>query len=323
MVDQDIQMADPMAALTAQMQTLMTVVLDLQQRLEPQVTPAAAGPAGGPSEPTPPPDHGQRLSAKQPDPNIYYGDKEKLEPFIAQVTLKLTVNRDRYPTEPERVAYAISRLGGDALAQIVPFIANGTDLDLLPTLDFTFEILRRAYGVSDRHAESVRKLRNLKQKNREFIAYYAEFERYMADCDYSDQAKIDCLLFGLNQELLNALSTQPAIPRNFPELVQLLINVDSAQRYLSEIRAANQWHTQPAPSRTAPRNPLTPVPRAASVPAGDPMDLDAARQTERERRWTHGLCFYCGESNHTARYCPRKRARSPRLQVQAESGPKN
>src|ERR1700735_3915915 len=81
----------------------------------------------------------------------------------------------------------------------------------LPSRSFTFEILRRAYGVSDRHAESVRKLRNLKQKNREFIAYYAEFERYMVDCDYSDQAKIDCLLFGLNQELLNALSTQPVI----------------------------------------------------------------------------------------------------------------
>jgi Retrotransposon gag protein len=317
MVDQDIQMADPIAALTAQMQTLMTVVLDLQQRLEPQVTQAAAASAGGPTEPTPPPDHG--LSAKQPDPEIYYGDKEKLEPFIALVTLKLTVNRDRYPTEPERVAYAISRLGGDALGQIVPFIANGTDLDRLPTLDFIFEILRRAYGVSDRHAESVRKLRNLKQKNREFIAYYAEFERYMADCDYSDQAKVDCLLFGLNQELLNALSTQPAIPRNFPELVQLLINIDSAQRYLGEIRSANQpWRTQPAPRPTQPTPPAY-IPRAASTPAGDPMDLDAARQTERERRRILGLCFYCGESNHAARSCPRKRARGPRLQVQAEN----
>jgi hypothetical protein len=47
---------------------------------------------------------------------------------------------------------------------------------------------------------------------REFIAYYAKFERYMADCDYSDQGKIDWLLFGLNREPpLDALSTQPII----------------------------------------------------------------------------------------------------------------
>jgi hypothetical protein len=76
-------------------------------------------------------------------------------------------------------------------------------------------ILRRAYGVADRHAEAVRKLRGLKQKNREFTAYYAEFERYMADCDYSDQGKIDWLLFGLNRELLNALSTQPTTSWNW------------------------------------------------------------------------------------------------------------
>jgi hypothetical protein len=135
MTDQDVQM-DPMTALTAQMQTLMTVVLSLQQRL-----------AESSSEPTPPPPPVQheQLSAKQPDPDIFYGDKEKLEPFIALVRLKLTVNRDRYPTEPERVAYAVSRLGGDALNQVAPFIGRGTDLDALPTLDFIIEILRRAY----------------------------------------------------------------------------------------------------------------------------------------------------------------------------------
>ena len=318
MTNEDVQM-DPMAALAAQMQTLMTVVLDLQQRLEPQAVPAppAEGSTNAPRA-TPPLDHEHRLSAKQPDPDIYYGDKEKLEPWIAQVRLKLTVNRDRYPTEPERAAYAISRLGGDALAQVVPFIGEGTDLDDLPTLDFIVSILRRAYGVADRHAEAVRRLRRLKQKNREFIAYYAEFERYMADCDYSDQGKTDCLLFGLNRELLNALSMQPNIPNNFMELVQLLTNIDSAQRYLGEIRATSQpWRVQsPLP---APRTPVAHVPRAANAPTGDPMDLDAARQTERERRRTFGLCFYCGESNHTARYCPRKRAQGPRVQVQTEN----
>lgn len=65
----------------------------------------------------------RRLSTKPPNPSIYYGDKNKLEPFIAQLRLKITVNSDHYPTEPaaERIAYAVSR---DALAQVAPYISK-------------------------------------------------------------------------------------------------------------------------------------------------------------------------------------------------------
>jgi hypothetical protein len=36
--------------------------------------------------------------------------------------LKITVNSDHYPTEPERVAYAVSHLRGDALVQVAAYI---------------------------------------------------------------------------------------------------------------------------------------------------------------------------------------------------------
>jgi hypothetical protein len=112
---------------------------------------------------------------------------------------------------------------------------------------------------------------------------------------YSDQAKVDWLLFGLNQELLNALSMQAAIPNDFVELRGTSPAVD--QYRLCSKSSQLPLHTSP------------------ELP-------QAARQTEREPRRVLGLCFYCGESNHAARYCPRiihKRAQGPRLQVQAEN----
>ena len=42
--------------------------------------------------------------------------------------LKITVNSDHYPTEPERVAYAVSHLRVDALVQVAAYIEkNGPD----------------------------------------------------------------------------------------------------------------------------------------------------------------------------------------------------
>jgi Retrotransposon gag protein/Zinc knuckle len=327
---------EPVAALAAQVQQLATMVFALQERIAQQpeqeriieMQPEPPNSEELASAPTPEPSTPQpaniqngsdsRLSTKHPDPETYFGDKEKLEPFIAQLGLKLIVNHDRYPTEPQRVAYAISRLGGNALIQVTPFI-NGRTLDRLPTLETIIEILRRAFGVSDRHAEAVRRLRSLRQKNREFIVYYAEFERCMADCDYSDQAKVDWLLAGLNQELLNALSNQSRIPTDFAELVELLTRIDSAQRYLTGIKAANQPLRTPISDRvprSQPASTTTSAPAAPVISAGgDPMDLDATRQRERERRRLLALCFYCGEPGHKAHDCPRKKAPGPRLRV--------
>ena len=55
--------------------------------------------------------------------------------------LKITVNSDHYPTEPERVTYAVSHLRGDALVQVAAYIEK-TDLHQPPTLDFIVEIFR-------------------------------------------------------------------------------------------------------------------------------------------------------------------------------------
>ena len=55
--------------------------------------------------------------------------------------LKITVNSDHYPTEPERVAYAVSHLRGDTLVQVAAYIEK-TDLHQPPTLDFIVEIFR-------------------------------------------------------------------------------------------------------------------------------------------------------------------------------------
>ena len=46
---------------------------------------------------------------------------DKLDSLLAQLKIKFLVNRDQYPSEPERIAYTIGGLGDNALKQVIPF----------------------------------------------------------------------------------------------------------------------------------------------------------------------------------------------------------
>jgi len=58
---------------------------------------------------------------KLPDPELYAGERgDKLHQFIFALETKLRVNVDRYSITDARLAYAFTRLTGNASAQILP-----------------------------------------------------------------------------------------------------------------------------------------------------------------------------------------------------------
>ena len=73
----------------------------------------------------PEPSENSRLSKKLPNTDKFSGDSKDLDRFINQIYQKLTVNRDRFRTPEERMAYVTSRLTGTAYAQVAPRIRFG------------------------------------------------------------------------------------------------------------------------------------------------------------------------------------------------------
>ena len=54
------------------------------------------------------------LSTKLPDPSVFTGNKHVLfDDWKMRIQDKLVHNRDHYPTESFKIAYVITRLGGD------------------------------------------------------------------------------------------------------------------------------------------------------------------------------------------------------------------
>ena len=64
-------------------------------------------------------------STKYPDAPMFSGlVRTELRPFVTKLRLKLHFNGDRYPTEQDKLAYAVQRLEDLALAQIIPFVED-------------------------------------------------------------------------------------------------------------------------------------------------------------------------------------------------------
>lgn len=246
----------------------------------------------------------QRMS----DPALFDGTREKLRPFLTTLHLKLC-EPGSFPNEQAKLRYTVGRLEGAALDQVTQYMR--TDTIDLPDIGSLVATLEAAFGDPDRIGTAERKIRQLRQLNKDFSAYYAEFQRYAADVTWNDAARMSALRDGLNNELKDALIYAPA-PADFPGFVSLLQRMDTSIRARNQERSRNtpreSWSRQPAATPSAP----VPAPVAAPANFGPaPMDLSAGRRTltqeEKNQRMAEGRCLYCGGLGHMARNCPNKR----------------
>jgi hypothetical protein len=225
-----------------------------------------------------------------------------------------------FPDEQSKMRYAFNRLSGLALRQILPHVRGNGEIDLGDLTDF-IQLLEAGFGDPDRVATAERNMREIKQKNREFSQYYAEFQVIAADLDWNPSALRNALRSGLSEEM-NDSFIHTNMPEELPAFVTLCQKRDNQIRQRKAEKAAQHQWTSPTGSPSAPRAPAPPkAPEAA--PAGTlagytgpaPMDLSAGRRRntdeERAKRFADGRCLYCGGFNHRAVDCAvRKKARS-------------
>jgi hypothetical protein len=176
--------------------------------------------------------------------------------------------------------------------------------------------LEEAYGDPDRVNTAERALATLCQGNRDFVAYYAEFQCLIVDLNWNDVAKRVALHRGLCEELKDILSTQD-LPEDWSRYVALVKRRDMQYRTCKAEAHRSSSQTKPATMPTAHNtspNPAQNAPHPTSSGSGHfgpaPMDPSAARRRlspeERQKRIDENRCLYCGSFNHMARDCPNK-----------------
>ena len=255
-------------------------------------------------------------SEKIPDPSIFDGTRSKLDDFITDIRLKLQYNDDRFMDDGHKFAYIVSRTSDKAKDQLRPFISSPDNLTAVrPTSAEALLILQRAFGDPDRKGTAQRTITTLRQKNKEFASYLAEFQRHIEYTEWNDEAKKSALLAGLSTELKTHLITVDVESMILAQVIALCQRIDNRHRAtqsaLNFFRSASTGAAVPKGNASRPAwNAVSAPPTPAPNP--DAMDLSVARSrprgpltaAEKERRRALGLCFYCGGPGHSASTCP-------------------
>jgi hypothetical protein len=244
-------------------------------------------------------------SEKHPDPDRFDGSRSKLRGFLGQLRLKVS-DRQRFPNDQDQLRYAASRLEGPALDQVLPYLRD--DRVDLANFAALIKILENAFDDPDRAGTAQRRLRSLKQGNKEFSVYYAEFQRYAPETGWDEVAKRFALQEGLSRDLQTALVAVDE-PENLDRFVELCQKIDQKLRRLSPQSRTNQ-----NPPRNSTYPPPSTSPSTSTGTHPGPMDLSASRRTltpeERITRMREGRCLYCGGLGHMAKECPKKSPRT-------------
>jgi len=269
-----------------------------------------------PPVPHQPEERGQKF----PDSLDFSGsDRTQLRGWIAQLRMVIRHTPSKFPDEQAKMRYAFNRLSGLALKQILPHVRDNGDIGL-EDLPAFIQLLEAAFGDPDRVATAERNMKEIKQKNREFSQYYAEFQVIAADLDWNPSALRNASRSGLSEEMKDSF-IHTDMPDELPAFVTLCQKRDNQIRQRKAEKAAQHRWTTSIGSPSAPRAPVPPK-TSEAAPAGSvagytgpaPMDLSAGRRRisdeERAKRFADGWCLYCGGFNHRAVDCAvRKKAR--------------
>lgn len=291
---------------------------------EPVVEKPVATPVGTSVSITTPSSEAAGLSERLPDPDKFEGDRKDLRRFMAQIQEKMTVNLDRFPTPQSRMAYVNNRLKGAPYAQILPYIKKG--VCTLNDYQDILDVLERAFGDPNRVNNARNELFCLRQTNKEFGTFFAEFQRLALEGEMPEETLSTLLEQAISRELRSMLMHNQPPSREYHQFAGFLQDLENRRRqyaanpppviktYAATARPVQRpqspRHTSPAVPKPVEQSwrSATPGEEPAKTYHHEPMDLSASRRPVQKTlgpsRYETGACFRCGSLEHQIKDCP-------------------
>ena len=254
-------------------------------------------------------------SEKLSDSELFDDKHSELQLFLASLHLKLIHNHDWFSTVFKHLTYFFSCLTGNIQNQILSYVTvmgvNFADERSL------FSHLELAFGNSDHKGTPQCQIQTLHQRNWEFSIYFAEFNHYVQNTEYNDEAKKSALMIGLSEELKRLLIHSDMQNMSLQKLtshcqkldnqywVNLAVSSQSIQpqNTVYSISLINHFFiSTPSSSSSSIYTSLSSVElmnlSAAQIRPWSSLVLKKKNQHQENR-----LCLYCEQLNHIVTVC--------------------
>ena len=284
------------------LEQLQETIRDLQARLQEAEARARRDqpPHMAPLAPAPVAPAPSRIKVAVPDE--FTGNVDTTDRFIKQLGLYFLARQTDFPTDMDRVIFALSYMkGGTASAwadQATGDILEGR-MPFASYAEFVRAITER-FGDPDAGATARRKLELTRQSNRPVDEYVSEFQTYAPRTGYDETALIEFFQRGLNNSVLSKIYNLPVLPTALLDWIMYASRFDR-QRQAFEARRGPSESRRPTAvpaGRPVPTAATPAQPRASAAP-GATTATAPVKQEPRSPR----LCFKCSSPDHLAREC--------------------
>lgn len=268
-----------MEALTAQLETMKAEITALRSQSQSGTpTPSTVSPpAVLPKEP--------QVSA----PETFSG-QEDLRIYLQQCELCFELQPSRYSTDYQKVGLILSYLRGPAAKWARPYLSNKNH-ELRKSLSAFTKAIDEAYGDPDYELRAASELRALRQTT-SASKYAAEFQAIASNLSWNDGALCSQFYDGLKDTVKDELAKDP--PKTLRQFIVTATRIDNRQyERRNEVKKSTATTEKHARFKS-------PTDSQSLMDDSRPSDV-----TERARRKANGLCYYCGDPDHTQSDCPK------------------
>jgi hypothetical protein len=250
------------------------------------------------------------------DPAPFTGtDDPKVNDWIFDMRNKLTQNSSEFDSETLKIAYTARLVAGSARDLIRDRLEPGS-VGQISSVEQIFKILQQAYGKSKEteRQEAKEEYRKLRQKDKPFPAFWADFTRLTTKLGKSSTDQYDDLLDKMCLELLKSLGDKKFdSPRELAEWCmeqenRLILIKNRQYRENRPLDTSRQRATQktsrprPTPNHTADKGKDTaPAMRPTNHFSRAPFPQP---KPERKEKADEPRCYSCGQTGHWKKNCP-------------------
>jgi len=147
----------------------------------------------------------QAPASRLHEPENFDGTRAKFSKFITKLALVFASDPACYYTHTAKITYTASYLSGSAADWFEPHLNRATRQIGFTTYEAFIHSLKNAYDDPDARATAEHKLHNLKQGDKDYSVYLAEFSAYATILNCNDMTKIAFFSNSANQGLKTAL----------------------------------------------------------------------------------------------------------------------